>query len=138
MNLENYRIDTKLGNKFIVLNQAAMINLETLLNTTFNDIETLDEYLAELKYLRDNWNTANRDAYVNNKRGGYWDWEIMEENNVTGNWFTLFAFEDIGCSINADTQQVYITDAFNQDRPTLTMSLNDLINIFEQWKNIAS
>ena len=124
MNLSNYNIDRRLGNKFIQFKQPALATLETLLNTNLSNTATINKYLGQLIYLRDNWSNANRDIFINNTAGGYWDWEILEDNNVTGNWFTLFAYEDLECNINADTEQAHIRDTYSPEQPEVIFTID--------------
>ena len=87
MNLSNYNIiDHKIDFK-----NAKYANLQNLLNTNFNVIETLNSYLQELLFIKNNWNNQAMDNFVENKLGGYWDWEGLNAYNVTGKWFTRCA-----------------------------------------------
>ncbi|KPH15142.1 hypothetical protein AMQ68_07035 [Chryseobacterium sp. ERMR1:04] len=52
MNLSNYSI----VNHKINFNNPQYNNLQNLLNSNFNKINTLNSYLNQLSYLKDNWN----------------------------------------------------------------------------------
>ena len=52
MNLSNYNII----NQKIDFKDAKYANLQNLLNTNFNKIVTLNSYLQELLFIKNNWN----------------------------------------------------------------------------------
>lgn len=66
---------------------------------------------------------------------GYWDSQILTENNSTGYWFTTDQWEDLDVLICKSNQHVYINNSL-VSAPIVELSLADLIDILEQWKQI--
>lgn len=133
MNLENYNII----NHQINFNDPEYNNLQNLLNSDLNKINSLNHYLNELLYLRNNWdNTELRNSFIENKLGGYWDWEGLAAYNVTGNWFTSIAFDDLNGYINADTKCFYLENTILVNEIIMQMQLDEFIDVLQQWKVI--
>lgn len=133
MNLDNYSI----VNHKINFDHSSYANLENLLNNDFNKLAALDDYLNELLYLKNNWNNVPiRDEYIECKLNGFWDWEILNEYNVTGNWFIVIGLDDLTGYINADTKTFYLENSILTNLPIVQMSLDEFIDVLEQWKVI--
>lgn len=135
MNLSNYSI----VNHKINFNNPQYNNLQNLLNSNFNKINTLNSYLNQLSYLKDNWNNIQiRNSYVENHLGGFWDWEGLNAYNVMGNWFSVIAYDDLNGYINADTKFFYLENSILINEVVVQMPLDEFIDILQQWKIILN
>lgn len=134
MNLSNYNII----NHKIDFKDAKYANLQNLLNTNFNKIATLNSYLQELLFIKNNWNNQLMDDFVENKLGGYWDWEGLSAYNVTGKWFTFIGYDDLTGFINADKQMFYLENEILTNLEVVQMPLDEFIDILQQWKVILN
>lgn len=133
MNLNDFTII----NHHISFNNPYYANLENLLNSNFNKPETLKDCLNELIYLEDHWNNIQlRHTFIEARLGGYWDWEGLGARNVTGNWFTLIAFDDLNGYINADDRMFYLENEILINEPIVEMPMEAFIDILQQWKQI--
>lgn len=133
MQLTNFKIKSVGNNKLIEFQDLSMENLSLLLNWNYLTIEKIDNALNKLQNIKNNW--TDIDNIANNLYGGYWDFQTLADNNVTGDWFTIDQWEDLDVSICKSNQNVYI----NNDlicAPIVELSLTDLIDILEQWKQI--
>ncbi|KPH15145.1 hypothetical protein [Chryseobacterium sp. ERMR1:04] len=133
MNLNNYNII----NHKIDFNNFQYINLQTLLNSNFNNLGTLNRYLNELLYLKKNWNNISlRNSYIENNLNGYWDGETLHDNNVTGNWFMIIGYDDLTGYINADTKVFYLENSILTNLPIIQLPLEEFIDVLQQWNVI--
>ncbi len=133
MRLTNFIIKSVDNNKLIEFQDLSMENLSLLLNWNYLTIEKIDNALNKLQNIKNNW--TDIDNIANNLYGGYWDSQTLADNNVTGDWFTIDQWEDLDVSICKSNQNVYI----NNDlicAPIVELSLTDIIDILEQWKQI--
>ncbi|MCS4301390.1 hypothetical protein DRF65_05705 [Chryseobacterium pennae] len=135
MDLKNYIIT----HHKINFNDPQYNNLQNLLNSDFNHLKTLDSFLNELLYLKKHWNNIQlRDTFIETRLGGYWDWEGLEAHNVSGNWFTVIAFDDLNGYVNADTQVFYLENEILIQESVVEMPLEEFIEVLQQWKHILS
>ena len=135
MNLKDFKIEKKGDYNYIDFNQPAYANLQSLLNEGINSINNLNFYIDKIHYLLNNWDYI--DIIVDIKYNGYWDWEVLAENNFTeGNYFTFLGQIDLYGYINADTKIVFIASEFFPDRPLVEMPLQEFVAILEQWRDI--
>lgn len=134
MNLSNYNII----NQKIDFKDAKYANLQNLLNTNFNKIVTLNSYLQELLFIKNNWNNQLMDDFVENKLGGYWDWEGLSAYNVTGKWFTFIGYDDLTGYIHVDIKMFYLENSILTDLEIVQMPLDEFIDILQQWKVILN
>lgn len=136
MNLNDFTIT----NHQISFHNPYYANLENLLNNDFYKLSALDGCLNELLYLKNNWtNVQIRDAYIEIKLGGYWDWEGLDARKISGNWFTvIIAFDDLNGYVNRDTQMFYLENEILIQKPIIQMPLDEFIDILQQWKHILN
>ena len=134
MNLSNYNII----NQKIDFKDAKYANLQNLLNTNFNKIVTLNSYLQELLFIKNNWNNQLMDDFVENKLGSYWDWEGLSAYNVTCKWFTFIGYDDLTGYIHVDTKMFYLENSILTDLEIVQMPLDEFIDILQQWKVILN
>lgn len=135
MNLNDFTI----ANHQISFHNPYYANLENLLNNDFYKLSALDSYLNELLYLKDHWsNIQLRDQFIETELGGYWDWEGLDARRISGNWFTVIAFDDLNGYINADTQMFYLENEILIQESILEMPLDEFIDILQQWKRILN
>ena len=125
----SYKIDFK---------DAKYSNLQNLLNSNFNVIETLNSYLKELLFVKKNWNNQLMDDFVENKLGGYWDWEGLSAYNVTGKWFTFIGYDDLTGYINVDTEMFYLENSILTNEIIVKMPLYAFIDVLQRWKAILN
>ncbi|OYQ47156.1 hypothetical protein CHU92_01175 [Flavobacterium cyanobacteriorum] len=134
MNLQDYTIDIRLNNKFIYFNQPAYLNLESLLNGILNPVINLDFFINKVQFLINNWNDI--ESIVDNDYGGYWDDEVLAENNMTGTFFTLISEVDLHVYVNVATQTICVEDDFHPNHSLLELPLQEFLDIMIQWRNI--
>lgn len=132
MNLNSYSII----NHKIDFNNSNYANLQNLLNTNFNNSVTLNSYLNELLFLKNNWNNQMMNDFVDSKLGGYWDTEILNEFNVTGKWFTFIGYDDLIGYIGVQEQVFYLENQILTNEAIVHMPINEFIDILQQWKII--
>ncbi len=109
-----------------------MNNLQELLKTNLNDRINVDCYLFDLYEIRDNQNNLN--SIVENKYNGFWDWEILQNYGVKGNWFTFAGYEDYTIYVCVDKMSIYIENDLLPQYPIVEMSIDEFISVLEQWK----
>ena len=134
MNLSNYSIiNHKINFKY-----AKYANLQNLLNSNFNRITTLNEYLQELLFIKNNWNNQLMDDFVENKLNDYWNWEVLKAYNVIGKWFTFIGYDDLTGYINVDKEMFYLENEILTNLEVVQMPLDEFIDVLQQWKVILN
>jgi hypothetical protein len=137
MQLANYEITVSdSGKKLIHFLSFSLVNLEAMLNSFITKESTINDYLDRLNYLKNNW--PNLDNIVREQYHDYWDWEILEAFKVAGQWFTFGGSEFVIIFINKANQHIYIYDEILEDHPIVEMSLDEFIDILEQWRVIQT
>lgn len=134
MQLTNYQIKEVDGRTLINFNSPSLENLSTILNWELSTIDDVDNVLNEFKLIQSNW--GNIDNFIEDKYE-YWDADLLNAYNVSGNWFTPFSSENQNISINKVNQHVYIDHDF-LNLPIVELSLSDFIDVLEQWKQILT
>ncbi len=136
MQLNSFPINVISGRKVIHFNNHSLLTLESLLNSYITDVSSINSYIADLNYLKNNW--GNLDTIVHEQYNDYWDEEILENFNVSGQWFTFGGSEYVIIYINKANQHIYIYDELLNDQPIVQMPLNEFIDILEQWRVIQA
>ena len=137
MNLSDFPVITDSDNKFIVIDSTAYTNLATLLNGTLHHKDSLNVAIDRITFLLDNW--KDREEIAEAKYNGYWDWEVLAENNLsTGNYFTLVSDMDIHVFVNADNQNVFIDDILSEQPQfsIIEIPMTEFLDVLEQWKRM--
>jgi len=132
--LSDYKISGKLGEKIIDFDNPALITLGHFLNGNVRSEQSLIRYLTNSRKLRNNW--SELDTIVQEQFDGYWDSEVLEAFNVTGQWFTFGGSEDITVYINKANQYIY--NKFLETETVVEMHLDEFIDILEQWQAIKN
>lgn len=136
MNLREHKIERLADNTTIIrFGDVSYRLLEEFLNGDTTTTEDVDWYLDRLTFVRDNWNTTELDLYIEKELGGYWEQEFLLQENLDGNWFSIFHFDDISGYIQLETQVFYLKDELHRS-PTVSMFYLEFIDILEQWKMI--
>lgn len=124
--------------RIIRFSSTYYVNLEEYLNYYCQTNINADYFLSKLYQLKEIWNTKEMDDLINREFGGYFDWEILQEIQSEGKWFTFFGFVDIAARVNVETKVVYIENEMDSGSGTTEISFDDLTYILEQFRNYPS
>jgi hypothetical protein len=138
MNLKDYPIYESLNGRFIDFGETGYSCLGSLLNSLLHSYANLDSILEELNYLQYNWGNENMERFVEEKRGGYFDWEILNEIRSEGKWFSIWGDIQFSIIVNQDTKTVRIYDEFDLKNSELELPFDEFVEVLEQWREVPS
>lgn len=137
MNLSEFQV-TKLQQRVTIdFNNENLMVLEEFLNGDLQTILAIDFYLDRCYFVRDHWNTLELTNYINNNLGGFWEDEYLQDENLTGQWFSIINKEVINGGIHVDDESFHLENELG-NHPTVSMSFIEFIDILEQWRTVLN